>query len=205
VRVLLGNGPWMVWNTLLALIPLGFAVFLFVRPVRGPRSPFWWLGLAGFVAFLPNAPYVLTDLIHLRGDTIELRSSHTHTAVLYVEYALFVIIGVTCYVGSLELLRRFVLARGWSSRNAYALELSLHALCAVGVLLGRVARFNSWDLGSRPGQVFDHALSRLDRPMSWVLLLITFGILVVATFAARAVGLAFATVLRALGPPRSLS
>src|SRR5687768_11998127 len=128
----------MVWNTMLALVPLGLALLLFANRAR--RLGFlWWIGLAAFVAFLPNAPYVLTDLIHLRGDTIALRSTGVHPALLHAEYAVFLIVGVACYAGSLELLRRFVKANGWSARLAFLVEFSLHALCSVGVLLGRVA------------------------------------------------------------------
>ena len=166
---------------------------------------FWWVGLAAFVAFLPNAPYVLTDIIHLRGDALAIRQTHAHTSLLYVEYAVFVIVGVGCYVGALELLRRFLTAHGWSVVAAATVELVLHGLCAVGVLLGRVARFNSWDLGTRPGQILDHAVARLDRPMSWVLLLVTFAILVVTTFVARLIGWGFVALVRAAGGGPRLS
>jgi uncharacterized membrane protein len=194
----------MVWNTMLAGIPFGLALLLFLPAHRRRRSPFWWFGFATFVAFLPNAPYVLTDIIHLRGDAFAIRETEAHASLLYVEYAVFFIVGVACYVGSLELLRRYLLAQGWRPRTAFAIELTLHALCAVGVLLGRVARFNSWDLGTRPGQILDHAVARLDRPVSWLLLSVTFTILVVTTFLARALGMGSMLLLGALGVrPRS--
>src|SRR5262245_32830462 len=100
----------MAWNTMLAVIPFVLALTLFVPASRRPRTPFWWIGLAAFVAFLPNAPYVLTDIIHLRGDAIRIRETEAHASLLYVEYAVFFVVGVACYVGALELLRRFLLA-----------------------------------------------------------------------------------------------
>src|SRR6478736_5332776 len=51
---------WMSWNLLLAAIPMLLAVLLFHRPRR--HSVLWWGGVAAFVLFLPNAPYVVTDL-----------------------------------------------------------------------------------------------------------------------------------------------
>lgn len=51
---------WMVWNTVLALVPLALSITLF-SPARRIRSVSWWVGLAAFFAVLPNAPYVLTD------------------------------------------------------------------------------------------------------------------------------------------------
>ena len=63
-RFVLGNGPWMTWNVALALLPLLAAVVLFGRDAAH-RSMLWWAGLVGLVLFLPNAPYVLTDVVHL--------------------------------------------------------------------------------------------------------------------------------------------
>ncbi len=64
--VLAGNARWMGWNLLLALVPLALALLLFRG--RRERTALWWLGTAAFVAFLPNAPYVMTDVIHLFTD-----------------------------------------------------------------------------------------------------------------------------------------
>jgi uncharacterized membrane protein len=186
----------MVWNTMLAAMPLGFALLLF-RPVQPPRrGAVWWIGFVAFIAFLPNAPYVLTDIIHLRGDVFAMHATDGHVSLLYLQYSVFFLVGVAIYAASLELLRRFLLARGWNARQALAVELALHALCAVGVLLGRFAHFNSWDLGSRPGSILDHAAARLDRPASWLLLGVTFSILIVSTLMARLVGYAVLALVR---------
>jgi uncharacterized membrane protein len=185
----------MVWNSLLACIPLGFAVFLFTGP-RTKRGPFWWAGLAIFVAFLPNGPYVITDLIHLKSDALALRAGQGGTLALVLEYSLFVLVGVVAYAGSLELLRRYLLAHGWSTRAAFMLELVLHALSAVGVLLGRLARFNSWELVTRPDDVVGHTLSRVDSSWSWMLLVTTFVVITVTTLLLRFVATGFAVVSR---------
>ncbi|MGL4883991.1 MAG: DUF1361 domain-containing protein, partial [Waterburya sp.] len=55
---------WIVWNLFLAFIPLALSFWLFVRR-NIKRSLLWWIGLVVFIAFLPNAPYLLTDIIHL--------------------------------------------------------------------------------------------------------------------------------------------
>ncbi|MEX2267895.1 MAG: DUF1361 domain-containing protein [Acidimicrobiia bacterium] len=179
--VLLGNGPWMAWNAFLALIPLGFAVFLFTGPRRAHHRPLWWLGVVVFFAFLPNGPYVITDLIHLKHDALGLRGNEAANFMLAFQYAAFIAVGLAAYAGSLELLRRYVLSRGWTRSRAFVLELALHAMCSVGVLLGRFARFNSWELGTRPDDIVGHAVSRFDRPASWLLLFTTFGVITAAT------------------------
>ena len=51
------------WNLFLALTPLGLSFVLFRINLK--LNGLWWLGAIVFFAFLPNAPYVLTDIIHL--------------------------------------------------------------------------------------------------------------------------------------------
>src|SRR5215813_31019 len=60
------HGHWMAWNTGLAAVPLVLALLLFRQGRR--RTVPWWAGAVAFVAFLPNAPCVLTDVVHLLGD-----------------------------------------------------------------------------------------------------------------------------------------
>ena len=55
---------WIIWNLFLAFIPLGLSFWLFRWQTKS-RSLLWWIGLIVFIAFLPNAPYLLTDIIHL--------------------------------------------------------------------------------------------------------------------------------------------
>ena len=55
-------GAWMSFNAFLATVPAVLAVVLFHRPRA--RTVTWWVGVVAFGLFLPNAPYVVTDLIH---------------------------------------------------------------------------------------------------------------------------------------------
>jgi uncharacterized membrane protein len=67
------------------------------------------------------------------------------------------------------------------------------------VLLGRVARFNSWDLATRPDAVIDHAVSRLDHSGSWVLLVTMFAVIVTSTLLVRVVATGFGGLSRGVG------
>lgn len=196
MSTLIWNGPWMVWNVALALVPIGLAWLLFRHPERAGVT--WWAGLVAFVVFLPNAAYVITDLVHLPGDLTPYRGHMVMTLAVVGQYALLVAIGLAAYTGSLVLLRRDLQRRGASSSFVMTVELGLHALCAVGVLLGRYARFNSWDMGTRPGAVAAHLGSRLDHAVSWGLLIGMFLVLVASSFVARAAGAGLAHELREL-------
>lgn len=185
--VLVWNAPWMVWNLCLAGIPFVLACALFVGDRR--RLPVrWWIGVGAFVAFLPNAPYVMTDVVHLSSNVGAVSGSYGMMSAVLLQYGLFVAIGLAAYAGSLELLSRFLVRRGWQVHGIIAVQLVLHGVCAVGVLLGRFARFNSWDIGLQPDAVVHHLRVRLDNVDSWKLLLFAFLVLLASTAFARVVG-----------------
>lgn len=174
---------WMAWNLWLASVPVVLSLVLF-REDRHPSAG-WWMGLVVFVAFLPNAPYVLTDVIHFAGE-VRATDSDLHVAfVLIPKYAAFFVVGFGCYGYALLRLERWLRWRGWALPRVYGVDLTLHALCAVGVFLGRVFRFNSWDLATNPGQVAE--VIRFPKPESVALLTLTFLVLAGGTAAIRLV------------------
>jgi len=69
--------------------------------VERRRSSLWWFGFLVFFAFLPNAPYVLTDVIHLIEDIREINSVWMITLVVIPLYLLFILAGFEAYVVSL--------------------------------------------------------------------------------------------------------
>jgi uncharacterized membrane protein len=148
MSALVGNVDWMGWNLVLALVPLVLARFLFGHRPR-PRWLLWTGGVA-FVAFLPNAPYVLTDILHVPADMALTHDSPWLAAALLGQYAVLIGAGFVAYVLSLVRLERWLAEHGVSRGAVLAVDLSLHALSAVGILLGRVFRFNSWDVLTDP-------------------------------------------------------
>ena len=178
-----GNADFMAWNLTLALVPVVFGVLLFRRH---RTSPLWWLGFAAFLAFLPNAPYVLSDVIHLADDVRATRSDAVVVAAILPQYAVFFLAGLLAYVVALGELTRWLAARGWDRLRIAGVELAVHAACAVGVYLGRVPRFNSWDLVTRPDAVATTAAEHLSDRYPLALVLATFVVLVFSTVVLRA-------------------
>ena len=131
---------FLVWNLFLAWMPLVFAL-LFSAVRRGATS---LLVGACWLAFLPNAPYLVTDLIHLSGHDDLWRH------VLQFGFAAWTgtLLGVVSLrIVHVEVERRFGSLAGWS------LVAISTGLCAVGVVIGRFQRWNSWDLVTSPGVV----------------------------------------------------
>ena len=141
------NDLWMAWNLFLAFVPVALAWLLFRH--HGERRPQWWLGLALFVLFLPNAPYVITDLVHLRGDVVVAGDDLAVVTGVVPVYAAFIGLGVLAYTVSVMLMGRYLDRVGLASVRP-AIEVGVHAVAAVGVVLGRVARLNSWEPVTEP-------------------------------------------------------
>ncbi|HEX2128335.1 MAG TPA: DUF1361 domain-containing protein [Solirubrobacterales bacterium] len=149
---ILGN-TWMVWNTFLALIPALLALRLFRAGAR--RTVGWWIGAVAFMAFLPNAAYVLTDVIHLPTDLRAASNSVPLTFAVLGAYAAFAVIGFAAYAYSVLRLVGYLREQGLSTVGLVVAELSVHFLATIGVILGRVFRFNSWDVIARPGEIVE--------------------------------------------------
>src|SRR5689334_20704871 len=118
----------MTWNLILAFIPALLAVRLF-REGRRP-SPGRWVGVVVFALFLPNAPYVLTDLIHLPGNVA---NAPTRSSVVFgflPSYATFVAAGVLAYAFCLHRLRVWLGARS-SDPGWVAMEMAIHFVAAI--------------------------------------------------------------------------
>ena len=159
IDILHSNARWMGWNLFLAIVPLLLSVLLFRRtqlgssPVTVPsmslhhrhRSWLWWLGVLTFTAFLPNAPYILTDVIHFVNDVRYASSVWLIALVLIPLYGAFIFAGFEAYVLSLINVGYYLKQRGLG-RYILRTELAIHALSALGIYLGRFLRFNSWDI-----------------------------------------------------------
>jgi uncharacterized membrane protein len=179
VSVLRANVVWMTVNLLLAAVPFGMAVWLFAP--RRAKSAGWWIGVGAFVAFLPNAPYVLTDVIHLVSQARQ-ATTHLQLVGLVVQYGLLMASGLAFYGGCLAVLRRKLLVDGLA-RWRWPVEIGLHAVCSIGIFLGRFLRLNTWDLVVRPGSVLRYV--GVPRAGTIVIIGFTFCVLVTATVALR--------------------
>jgi len=178
-----GNS-WMVWNLFLAMVPAALALSLF-RPGLRRGAP-WWLGLAAFIAFLPNAPYVLTDVVHMPADLRAASGSTAMTVGVLCVYGAFAVAGFAAYAFSVLRLLKYLRASGVARAGLIATELGVHTLATAGIVLGRVFRLNSWDLIAQPGEAIDKfRLPQTERGPAIVALLLTA--LALGTLLARAV------------------
>jgi len=140
----------IIWNLFLAFIPLALSYYLFHPLAR--RNLFWWALLIIFMAFLPNAPYILTDSIHI----IELsQKDYPLWAIIFIlipQYMVFITAGFGAYAMSLIKLDNYLI-NFINQKYLIVINAIAHLLCVVGIYLGRFERFNSWDLVTKPATV----------------------------------------------------
>ena len=146
--------PYLVWNLALAWIPLVFALLLLAAYKR--RAHWFELVAVGSVwlLFLPNAPYVLTDFVHL---------GETHKLFDTVILGSFACTALALGFASLILVQSVVTRIAGATLGWAAAVSSLFA-SSVGIYLGRVERLNSWDVVQRPRTLWTIARLRLDDP-----------------------------------------
>lgn len=166
------HSGWIVWNLFLAFIPLVLSFWLFRRR-RIQRSPLWWLILIIFIAFLPNAPYLLTDIIHLIRATRAGYSVWIITLIFIPLHLFAILSGLEAYVISVINQGHYLIKQG-AKKYVIPAEFLVHALSALGVFLGRFRRFNSWDLVTQPNVVFAETLDDLTSKKPLVVTFITF-------------------------------
>ncbi len=148
---------FLVWNLFLAWVPLICAAAAFARARRGIDAVVIALLLL-WLLFFPNAPYMLTDFIHvgespsvpLWYDALML-SSFAWTALLLGFASLYLV----------QIVVRGVVGAAWS----WVVVAAALALSSFGVYLGRFVRFNSWDALLRPGRVAQVISNQLENPL----------------------------------------
>jgi uncharacterized membrane protein len=152
---------FLLWNLFLAWIPYLASLWADGLHRRRPRR--WWLliipGLL-WLAFFPNAPYIITDLWHLRWR-----------APIPVWYdiglvATFALTGLFLAVFSLQIMQKLV--RDYVGRLlSWLFVFVALALGGLGIYLGRFLRWNSWDLILNPRGVLRDVAVRVTDPLTY--------------------------------------
>ncbi len=166
---------FMVWNLFLAIVP--FALSLRMKQTKRQHWFLFIIQFSAWLLFLPNAHYMITDLLHLI-------NSERYMMWLDILVILsFAFNGLILYYLSLFdieiLLYRYI--KPSLVKPAITIVIGLTAF---GVYLGRFLRFNSWEIISAPTELFSDILDIIIRPdvQAW-LFTFTFGTFLAVTYA----------------------
>lgn len=162
---------FLVWNLLLAWVPFILALWIYEAYRRGRRG----LGLfvlGGFwLLFLPNGPYIVTDLLHvggIGGPPFWHEVDKIGGAPLWYDAAMvavFACVGLTLGLCSLFLIQSVLLETA-GPRVAWACVLAAIGLASVGMYIGRFLRLNSWDVFSEPMALLSPARAFVADPLA---------------------------------------
>jgi len=157
---------FLIWNLFLACIPLFASRLLQMAHARKIPDAVQLLLLAVWLVFLPNAPYVLTDLIHLQ---------HGPTRLYWYDMAMLLscgAVGLLLGYSSMFDVHRIVAER-FGQRVGWFVAAGTLLLSGFGIYLGRVLRWNSWDVVTDPVGLFaviaDHLLNARTYLHIWIL------------------------------------
>ena len=131
------------WNLFLAWVPLVLAYAVSWAARRRLARPALPLLALAWIVFLPNAPYLVTDLIHLR-------EGYNFPNLLVL--SLLALAGLLIGVKSVQLVQRAV-DNLWGETAGWRAVQIVTVLIALGVYLGRELRWNSWTIVQQPSEL----------------------------------------------------
>lgn len=149
---------FLLWNLLLAWVPLGLVLLLRER-LKFYRWVSWQsIGLSFlWLAFLPNSFYLVSDLVHLHSSG---EVSIIFDAVMFMT---FIFNGFIAGFASLYLIHGMLLQRFERSKvNGFIAGVLL--LCSLAIYLGRDLRWNTWDIMVNPAGILFDVSERVINP-----------------------------------------
>jgi uncharacterized membrane protein len=142
------------WNTILALVPYWCSQQVSKASTKIKRNVLLMLWLL----FLPNAPYLLTDVLHLEN---RYPIPFWFDVLLVIQFAF-----LGMFVGFLAIKNvEHFLQQSYSHKATRIITNASFLLCAYGIYLGRFIRFNSWDFVANPFALIEVSVERIINPM----------------------------------------
>jgi uncharacterized membrane protein len=146
---------FLIWNLFLAVIP----AFAAAQLGRARTRLGQWTCASLWLLFLPNAPYLVTDFVHLR--------PRPHVPLWY-DIALLLSCAATGlllgYVSVADVQRwvakRFGVLASWACAAAGLM------LSGFAIYLGRFLRWNSWDVIADPKGLLAQIIMRVTHPVA---------------------------------------
>ncbi|HZL11251.1 MAG TPA: DUF1361 domain-containing protein [Prolixibacteraceae bacterium] len=152
------------WNLFLAFIPWALTSITVLKPNIQKNKRTILSLMAFWLLFFPNAPYILTDLFHLRTESsmpiwfdLILILSFAWTGLLFGFLSLW----------DIERIMAHKIKQPW---NVF-ISIGLLFLGSFGVYMGRYLRWNSWDVIQEPFRLFydigDRLINPFEHPRTW--------------------------------------
>jgi len=149
---------FLIWNLFLAFVP--FAASMVINHRKEKSGVFTFSALFGFwLLFFPNAPYILTDMVHLK---------YRHGVPFWYDMILLLSFAWNgLLLGYISLFKvQDVLEYKFGKKIAWAGVITSIILSAFGVYIGRYMRWNSWDVITNPVSLFKELSHTIVHPFA---------------------------------------
>jgi uncharacterized membrane protein len=149
---------FLIWNLVLALLPLLFSSLIISRMRKNKDNLpvnlilfFLWL-----ITF-PNAHYIITDFVHLK--------KRLGIPVWYDIATLFSFAATALFSGLYSLYQvHTFLQEKFSGIKSHLIICFVTGLSGFGIYLGRIERWNSWDIITNPLKLLTDCLVKIQNP-----------------------------------------
>jgi len=146
---------FLIWNLFLATIPYGITFLMQWQKSLQHLSGKIILGVL-WLLFLPNAPYIISDLQHIIHSQGLVRLYDT---LLISAFAVLSLFFMSFSVKDMIMILKL--------KRSTLFLLSLFILCGFGIYLGRYLRWNSWDVIQNPTGLMEDIYNRLRHPIRY--------------------------------------
>src|ERR1019366_2468091 len=150
------NYIFLPWNLILAWVPLAFATRI-IKEGNKFKLAAWFF--AWFI-FFPNAPYIITDFIHLKPRD---NFPFWFDSILLYAFAFAglmpgVVSALLVYKKLKDLVPQYI---------AKGLMVMVMFFSGYGIYMGRFLRYNSWDILTNPFEILADTAARILHPASY--------------------------------------
>lgn len=145
---------FLIWNLFLAFIPYFLSSTIYDNFFDKRKRIQNYIYAFSWLLFIPNTFYILTDFTHLH-----FKNSFQFGLDMLI-ISSFSLAGFYIGLHSLHHIHQLTIAK-YGNKLGNIFILSISFLSAFGIYLGRVLRFNSWDIISNPMHLLYNSISSL--------------------------------------------
>jgi uncharacterized membrane protein len=146
---------FLFWNLFLAIIPFWISNFL----IKNETTHFQKYSLLVIcILFLPNAPYLITDLIHLKEKAM------IPFCIDALIFFVFAFLGLWFWIAAVT---QICVVLKLPHQTIFYFQASIAFSSGFGIYLGRILRFNSWEVFSNPQKIASPILQLFIHPFRY--------------------------------------
>lgn len=166
---IVGNNDYnfLLWNLFLGIIPflIAFLIDIFYTKLN---TFLFLVGSGIWLLFYPNAPYMISDLIHVDKNS---------SIVLYDTLIIFSLSILSLFFGFYSLKLIYTILKKKINKKLAIFSIgACILLSSFGIYLGRILRLNSWDVFTKPLQtastILEHLFPITKNPTTYIIILL---------------------------------